>query len=573
MDLNWVKLQGYKRLVSTTLNTSGKVVAIVGSNEAGKSSILQALQHLNPDNKRRFQANELNRGNDSQKDEDVVIKAGFLLDDNDRKAISHLFQGRKVRQFKLIKLLNGTRKWEIIPKPNRIAKQYNGDLKNLSELSQELTDPYKEIEEILTQRVPRILFFDEAQRDLKSTYELSKLASFPPPALRNLASLAKLDLVSLHATLSAGDQAKVQTLLKKANVQITNVVKDKWSQSKVKVSLSTNGSTLHVHIENEQLDCTSLEDRSDGLRQFVALINFLESEHADQRPILLIDEAETHLHYDAQADLMNMFAEQQLAAKIIYTTHSAGCLPEDLGNGVRCVLPIKGKEESKIENNFWAIDKQDKRAGFSPLLFSMGASSLAFIPIRKAVFVEGATDMLLLPTMLRQVSNKSYLGFQIAPGLSETKNSFLRQLKNEAPTVAFLVDNDKAGKKLSADLKGAEFDESQIFSLPGVEGCVLEDCIRKELYLEAVNKVLQDWNQNVPIMLLEELPDINRPKAVEDWCKDKKTNSPDKKNIAYCLLDFATGERQEFLVKEELRQSFKKLHDSIVKCLAIENPI
>ncbi|MFO0047521.1 MAG: ATP-dependent nuclease [Pseudanabaena sp.] len=571
MDLNWVKLQGYKRLVSTTLNTSGKVVAIVGSNEVGKSSILQALQHLNYDKKKRFQSNELSRGNDSQNDEDVVIEAGFLLDDEDRKAIEHLYRG-KPRRLKIAKLINGIKKYEIIPEIKPLSIRRAAHLRE-PRVIVDSSDQIKEAEEILIQRIPRILFFDEEQRDLKSTYELSNLAKFPPPALRNLASLAKLDLVGLHYALSTDDQAKVQTFLKKANFQITNVVKDKWSQSRVKVSLSTNGLTLHVHIENEQMDCTNLEDRSDGLRQFVALINFLESEHADQRPILLIDEAETHLHYDAQADLMNMFAEQQLAAKIIYTTHSAGCLPEDLGNGVRCVLPIKDKEASKIENNFWAIDKQDKRAGFSPLLFSMGASSLAFIPIRKAVFVEGATDMLLLPTMLRQASNKSYLGFQIAPGLSETKNSFLRQLKNEAPTLAFLVDNDKAGKKLSENLKDAGVDESQIFSLPSVEGCVLEDCIRKELYLEAVNKVLQDWNQNVPIILLEELPDINRPKAVEDWCQAKNINRPDKKNIAYCLLDFATGERQEFLVQKNLKQSFKELHDSIVKCLKIENSI
>ena len=571
MDLNWVRLQGYKRLVSATLNTSGKVVAIVGSNEAGKSSILQALQHLN--NNIRFKPQELNRRNESQNEEDVVIEAGFLLDDNDREAISHLFQGNRVRRFKIIKLLNGTRKWEITPKPNRMAKQFDGDAKNLSELSKELTDPYKEMEEILTQRIPRILFFDEEQRDLKSAYELSNLAAFPPPALRNLANLAKLDLVSLHTALSAGEQSKVKEFLNKANSQIANVVKNKWSQSGEKISLSTNGSTLHVHIENDQMDCTNLEERSEGLRQFVALINFLESKHADQGSILLIDEAETHLHYDAQADLINMFAKQTLAAKIIYTTHSAGCLPEDLGNGVRCVLPIKGKEESKIENNFWAIDKQDKRAGFSPLLFSMGASSLAFIPIRKAVFVEGATDMLLLPTILRQVSSKSYLGFQIAPGLSETKNSFLKLLKNEAPTVAFLVDNDKGAEKLIKDLKEAEIDDSQIFQLPGDEGLVLEDCISKKLYLEAVNKILQDWNQNIPTMLLEELPDINRPKAVEEWCQVKEINRPDKKNIAYCLLDFANGERKEFLVQKNLRQSFKELYDSIVKCLKIENSI
>ena len=140
MDLNWVRLQGYKRLVSATLNTSGKVVAIVGSNEAGKSSILQALQHL--DNNIRFNPQELNHGNEFPNDEDVVIEAGFLLDNNDRKAISHLFQGNEVRLFKIIKLFNGTRKWEITPEPNRMAKQYDGEAKNLSELSKELTDPY-----------------------------------------------------------------------------------------------------------------------------------------------------------------------------------------------------------------------------------------------------------------------------------------------------------------------------------------------------------------------------------------------------------------------------------------------
>jgi predicted ATP-dependent endonuclease of OLD family len=58
------------------------------------------------------------------------------------------------------------------------------------------------------------------------------------------------------------------------------------------------------------------------------------SEHV---PILLLDEIETHLHYDAQADLAQMLAKQEIVAKVIYTTHSMGCLPEDLGTGVRFI--------------------------------------------------------------------------------------------------------------------------------------------------------------------------------------------------------------------------------------------
>jgi predicted ATP-dependent endonuclease of OLD family len=327
--------------------------------------------------------------------------------------------------------------------------------------------------------------------------------------------------------------------------------------------LSSNASVLHVLIENEQRECTNLDDRSDGLRQFIALINFLESEHADQKPILLIDEAETHLHYDAQADLMNMFAKQTLVSKIIYTTHSAGCLPEDLGYGVRCISPIRGTEKSEIKNWFW----QDSCPGFSPLLFGMGASSLAFVPLRKAIFVEGATDMLLLPTMFRQVTNKSFLGFQIAPGLSVAANSDLSLLENEAPKVAFLTDNDGAGETLTKQLKNAKVEESRIFSLPGEKGTVLEDCIRKELYLEAVNNELLHWNQNSPIMSLEDLPDINRPNAVKSWCKAQGIDPPEKRVIAYHLLDFANGERQDFLVRADLKEAFEELYKNLTNRL------
>ncbi|NJM28138.1 MAG: AAA family ATPase [Pseudanabaena sp. RU_4_16] len=331
----------------------------------------------------------------------------------------------------------------------------------------------------------------------------------------------------------------------------------------LKVSLYTNATVLSVLIEDEQLDCTNLEDRSDGLRQFVALINFLEAEQVDRQPILLIDEAEIHLHYDAQADLMNMFAKQQLASKIIYTTHSAGCLPEDLGTGVRFVSPLKNEEKSTIENWFWTKN----RPGFSPLLFGMGASNLAFVRIRKAVFVEGATDMLLLPTMFRQVTGRSYLGFQIAPGLSTAAKSDLSLLENEAPVVAFLVDNDDAGEKLIKDLKSAGIDETRVFQLPGEDGLVLEDCVCKELYLEAINTVLQVRQQTQITMSLEDLPNINRPEAVEKWCAEKAIEPPVKRDIAYHLLDFATGNRQESLVQSDFKELLKELYESIAKSL------
>lgn len=112
MDLNWIKLQGYKRLESETLKTSGKVVAVIGPNEAGKSSILKALEHLN--HAIKFSPNELTRGKEF-KDDDVILEAGFLLDESDRAVISGLYQDNKARQFRIYKLANGSKRYEIIP--------------------------------------------------------------------------------------------------------------------------------------------------------------------------------------------------------------------------------------------------------------------------------------------------------------------------------------------------------------------------------------------------------------------------------------------------------------------------
>jgi predicted ATP-dependent endonuclease of OLD family len=647
MDLNWLKIKGYKRLESATLNTSARVLAIVGPNEAGKSSILKALMHLN--NNVGFSAQEMTRGIELDNG-DVVLEAGFLLDDSDRESTSHLYQGDTVRQLIIRKYVDGRREYEIIPilqreQSQRLqlidclrvaidnsidrkkkkgemvfmnsllaltleefkqAEDILPDLENTNSAIEQSTltkikalkssldsnnseneesqiianlknaivsliaheqepEPNQQAEEILIPRVPKTLFFDNNQRSLASQYELSKHAQSPPPALLNLAALANLDLVGLLDAISKGDQARVQTLLNKANMQIEKTVQGKWSQSGVKVSLTTNASVLSVLIEDEQLDCTNLEDRSDGLRQFIALINFLESEQADKQSILLIDEAEIHLHYDAQADLMNMFAKQQLASKIIYTTHSAGCLPEDLGTGVRFVSPNKNEEKSTIENWFW----RKNRPGFSHLLFGMGASNLAFVPIRKAVFVEGPTDMLLLPTMFLQVTSESYLGFQIAPGLSTAARTDLSLLENEAPVVAFLVDNDHAGKKIAEELESAGINKTKIFQLPGKNGLVLEDFVCKELYLEAVNKALQDWQQTQLTMPLDNLPNINRPAAVEKWCTAQGIETPDKRVIAYNLLDFATGVRQEVLVHSDFIKPLKELYERIAISLKL----
>jgi len=171
------------------------------------------------------------------------------------------------------------------------------------------------------------------------------------------------------------------------------------------------------------------------------------------------------LHYDAQADLIQMLSHQQQAAQVIYTTHSAGCLPKDLGTGVRLVEPNKDQERSGVENWPWQKDQ-----GFGPLLLGMGASTLAFVPTRAALIGEGGSEIVLLPTLIREAVGLQALDFQVAPGAAEASRAAIAHIDFQGSKVAWLVDGDEGGADNRRHLRASNIPPERIFTLGGEGG-------------------------------------------------------------------------------------------------------
>ena len=638
MELYQVEVTGFKKFKEkAVLKTRGKVLAILGANEAGKSSLLKAFQRL--DDNGTFAPHEISRGGVSNK---TTLKATYLISNEDRESVG-LNSGL---WYDVTKTSNGERSWAIRPKPadrdyshrrrlvsqlaalgtkakNLLAKQDeelfidtesyfahafrdNHELSDdekeglsgivsrwqssgVGKLAQNLRKLHGELEVALMaeqaeslrlvagrelwKRLPDFLLFSDDDRDLKSYYLWSELSAGIPTALENLAKVAELDMAKLIAIATTDpNDPEFDTIMERANAALEKNFQAAWNQSSVAVVLAAREQNLLVQVYNNDRQRTDFSQRSDGLRQFVALRCFTAARESDNF-ILLIDEAEQHLHYDAQADLVQMLASQTVAAKVIYTTHSVGCLPEDLGNGVRLVLPTAlDSDWSKIENKFWNHG-HEAEAAFSPILMGMGASTMAFFPTRCAVLVEGPSDTILLPTMFREALDRSTLGVQFVHGLSENGRLQLPLLNSSGKRVCYLLDHDDGGRILKKDLMDRIVGKDLVFLLPRSNGdCELEDFIDPALLAEAASQLARQHLNVEELIAQNSLPKFGKWDHVLERCKERNAVALSKVEFAYTVLELLESDPNRNILDSRLVKPLARIATSILEKLDQATP-
>lgn len=575
MRLTKVKLYGYKRLLDTSCNVDADLIALLGPNEAGKTSVLEALHWLT--NGGRLPNSAINRTMDPELLPPVVT-ATYSLEEDDQNALSSIATDTKPQAVKFYRFKNGRAEIKFTPSltrpkepseavleelgssgitphdendeilekiksTNELAKsgdefsaQEHRDINSLIEWlekplkssSEESPNPddapapkadidaaqvlkvwQKHMSErhpeqiavdVIQERIPQFLLFTESDRTLGFEYDLelqkkgggkiipSDDVSNPPQGLVNLLSVGRTTIRELADLVDSGDAARTLGKLRTISDRLSTQVASYWKQRDLKVLVNLDGLRLQIFVE-EGTDTARFTDRSDGLRSFIALIAFLEQHQTDPPPILLIDEADMHLHYNAQADLINRL-QSISPVRTIYTTHSPGCLPLDLGTGIRIIRPNPEPAVSALSNNFW----ESNDAGFTPLLFAMGASAAAFSALRNAVFTEGPSDMILLPSLIRTAIEKPSLEYQVVPGISSLPPDRLGEITYEAARIAYLLDGDQGGETHRKHLQCSGVPENRIFSLPPEHG--IEDLIEPEAYLETVNTILEESGES-----------------------------------------------------------------------------
>lgn len=631
MRLIRLDLAGYKRFREATVNLDGKIIAIVGPNEAGKSSLLDAVEHL--ESGQAISQGEISRDFKPPANHSYVVGL-YLLDAMDFDGLD-LAHARQLPRWMEVHWKGQSKAIGLKPYPHRdlaareslktlvrrIAKtsfgrefiapsdpsttppvdhwsqaisvlESTGDklapeaIDVLSALASALPDdshpilqrlaerlksliqtesepsPEERARKHLASRTPDIAVFSDNERNLASQYQMGpELVAKAPAALDNLAQMAGLTLFDLWEAIQSGEAARVATLEATANEALAKAFAERWRQSNIAVRLRIDGNFLHILVSNPQGGYSSIAERSDGLRAFVAL-----AAYAAQRPpghglILLIDEAENHLHYAAQADLVRMLARQTEAQQVFYTTHSIGCLPHDLGSGIRVVVPSDTGQESVIRNSFWA-----EGPGLTPLMLGMGASVLAFTPTRNAVIGEGGSDAILLPSMIREVTGLADLGYQIVPGLAEISPEAVVSLTAEAGRVVFLVDGDEAGRAIARKLRDAGIPDGRIIALGGSvdSGVTPEDLVSSEAYANAVNEELSRSRPGTAGVEFASVPESSRSHWLQTWADSAGANPPARVAVANRLVELGL---KGMITAESHRLRLAALHNDIERAL------
>jgi hypothetical protein len=450
MKLTSIQMVGFRRFRELAeIPVRGKLTALIGPNEAGKSTVLKALTTV--DRGGPIDVHDVSNGLAPDRAK-VELRFAAELDDNGLGGDYQL----RVSADKAVS-------WGKVP----------GDIHSL-----------------LERRRPRLLSFDRSLRDV-SDVAVDMLNSKTPPFWSQLLVATQQDPRELSAAVGAPH--KIQTLQDSWNKKLKALFEKHWKkQSSAIPQVTIQGGIVHL-LWSRGGQHTPSSWGSEGLRTYLALVVLLEAQRqrdGDRPVILLIDELEQSLHYSAQAEVVNMLQAQQLVRQVIYSTHSAGCLPSDVGRGV-VALEFVNENESCVKKRIWdpsAKGGRDPDIGVWPLLMALGAGSLGFLAVRSPVFVEGFSDLIYLPEALRWASGEAELGIDFYPGLSQVSERHEFDLARRGKGVAFLLDGDAGGKERAEYMGSLGIPNEQLVLAPYE---AVEDLVEPEVFREALGRVLQ----------------------------------------------------------------------------------
>ena len=439
MKLTKVRIKNFKSIQgSIEFDIDDKITCLIGKNQAGKTTLLEALNQVDPIEtrpnishpastdltyilededcqviKERF-GNECLKGESPtitlKKESNGGVRVSNLNVDTDA-AVKHLVENTKLsKQYKakllgikdpksLLKDLEA--QYNLLTQKEQIEDTQEEQINDLNRLRADLPSiisnelPNAIYHQILRPRTPRFLYIDKYY-DIQGKVNLTELQSRindgtldnSDHSLRTLVDNATLQKILKHGT---NDSMKLERhIIEKDIKDRANEPLDFWSKNKyqqidqqqidVEISHESSNWFINLMVRNTTNNTRiPLDYESHGFLWFFSfLLWYQQLFQENPNLILLLDEPALYLHGTAQEDILRCF-EEYLAPKhqIIYTTHSPFMIDINNLNRTRIVENLSLKQNHE--------DSSTKEQGTKVTSDILQVEEKSILPIQSAV--------------------------------------------------------------------------------------------------------------------------------------------------------------------------------------------
>lgn len=309
------------------LEDGSRTFALIGVNEAGKSSILRAIS-LKDKNAQASQADF--------RDENLPLRIIFTyrLEDKDLEKISildaDLEDGLSELDFQT--LVETVEYGWVTP-----AKQYVETVLVNNKSEHQITIKPEKFYLFPTHNV--VFWKSEDKYLINKPVNLNQFADNPENIsvpLKNCFLLANYKEPKEIISKIINNPAKKKQLQDTLSRVTSSHIRKVWPGHPIKISFDIDNGILNFLVEDEGAELTKTTDqRSDGFKQFISFLLTISAEDEVgvlSNKILLLDEPETHLHPQAQMNLLDELVDisnndrNNLA---IFATHSIFMIDKD----------------------------------------------------------------------------------------------------------------------------------------------------------------------------------------------------------------------------------------------------
>ncbi len=365
------QFKNFKGIEDMTLRLTGGVTTLIGLNESGKTTILEAiycfsygaedLDAINPgmallrDREQWIPISRRANFNDV-----ISITAVVALDEVDKQKLRQHFHKRgtwlttipsevsisESHEFENSRYIKTTRFWAGLTLHGTTGNQRKPRV-----FSGNTSAEWHSAVNFITTLLPRIFYFPNFLFELPERFQLKQSESSPVEeqdknlfyrttfenviAQLGYGATLQTHVVDRLQSTERADQRSLTALLLDMGRLITNIVFEGWNRifgrdpvaQEVQLTAEPeddDGAALELKIKGPD-GYYDLAERSLGFRwffMFLLMTSFQGKGDAQSKPLFLLDEPASNLHSSAQAELLKSFESLLSRCSLVYATHS-----------------------------------------------------------------------------------------------------------------------------------------------------------------------------------------------------------------------------------------------------------